>query len=131
MDASASLTVMVVDDDVDLRSAVVAVLKGAGCTVCEAANGRVALDMLLDGARPDVILLDLMMPDMDGWTFRAEQKKHPSIATIPVIVFSAIGVDDEGALGLDAQGYLKKPLGFDELVRTMTRFAPRGNGAHV
>jgi CheY-like chemotaxis protein len=120
---SAGHSVLVVDDDPDLRDTVADALEYDGIDVKVAENGRVALDMLLAGARPHVILLDLMMPEMDGWTFRAEQQKHPAIASIPVVVFSAYGMPDT-AQRMGAQAYLKKPPRLDELLTTINRFRP-------
>ena len=65
-------------------------LRGAGYDAVGAPNGQAALDLLRSGIRPRAILLDLMMPVMDGWAFRREQLRDPQLAHIPVIVLSAL-----------------------------------------
>ena len=88
-DKSAKPTVLVIDDDEDIRTTIRDVLEDQGFAVACAANGREALDMLLrDESKPALILLDLTMPEMDGWTFRQEQQKVPRLAQIPVVLFS-------------------------------------------
>ena len=64
--------------------------------------------------KPNVILLDLMMPVMDGWEFRRQQKADPELAPVPVIVLSAL--DQARAATVDAEAFLKKPLDFDRLL---------------
>jgi CheY-like chemotaxis protein len=113
--------IMIVDDDADVRATVAEALEEEGFEVAMAANGEEALKMLLASARPDLILLDMMMPEMDGWAFRAAQRGHPEIAAIPVIVFTACGVPRDAAAQLGAQGYLKKPLRLDELFSAIRR----------
>jgi CheY-like chemotaxis protein len=82
--------VMVVEDDRDVREAIAWVLEDAGYRVITAENGSVALGLLRDGApRPSAIILDLMMPVMDGWQFRAAQASDPALADIPVICLTA------------------------------------------
>ena len=82
-------TILVVDDDADIRDSVAEVLEDAGYRVQQAANGREALDYLQASAYPCIILLDLMMPVMDGPQFRAAQQSKPTLAGIPVVVISA------------------------------------------
>lgn len=114
--------VLVVDDDADTREAVSEVLRDDGYLVSQAANGDEALEALR-GARtlPDAILLDLMMPVMNGVAFRAEQLADPGLADIPVAVFSAHARAEEAAKALQADAYLEKPLALDELLVTLRR----------
>lgn len=111
-------SVLVVDDDQDIRETVADVLSEEGYAVMTAGNGREALELLLTSRTPapGVILLDLMMPEMDGAAFRAEQLKVPNIAGIPVIVFSAHGTVLTSADVLNAAGYVKKPLRMQTLI---------------
>ncbi len=83
-------TVLVVEDDDDLREATAEILMHAGYRVATAPNGARALDCLRGGLRPAVILLDLMMPVLSGRGFRAGQLADPAFADIPVVVVSAI-----------------------------------------
>jgi len=120
--------ILVVDDDDDVRGAVAEALEDEGFEVMKAEDGAVALRMLLAGAKPAVILLDMMMPEMDGWAFRAEQQRHPEIAAIPVIVFTAYGVPRETAAQIGAQGFLKKPLRLEELLVTIRQVGQEPSG---
>ena len=82
-------TVLVIDDAEDVRVALKELLRFEGFVAKTAGDGREALDLLLGGFRPCAILLDLMMPGMNGWDFRAEQMRVPELAAIPVAVLSA------------------------------------------
>ena len=115
-------SIMVVDDDDDIRRSVADALEEEGYVVSTASMGRDALRLLKDsGVRPDIILLDMMMPDMDGWAFREEQEKDPELASIPIIVFTAYGAPKETAQQLRAAGYLRKPPRLSELLSTVDR----------
>lgn len=85
------MRILVVEDDVDSRAALVECLRAEGYDVSCASDGTEALGALRYGDRPDLILLDLMLPGMDGWDFRAVQKQDPLLASIPVIGVSAVG----------------------------------------
>ena len=76
-------SILVVDDDPDIRTSLAEILGDEGYRVAGARNGREALDYLRRRTRPSLILLDMMMPDMDGWLFRREQQKLPELASIP------------------------------------------------
>src|SRR5690242_7123757 len=90
MSQAQSRTLLVVEDDADVREALIEVLADHGYFALAAANGREALEILrAEGPRPSVILLDIMMPVMDGQQFRAAQLEDPELAAIPVIVLSA------------------------------------------
>lgn len=108
-------SVLVVEDDADLRSALADVLRDDGFCVEVVGDGRAAMATLHKGFAADLILLDLFMPGMNGWEFRALQRaeRNPSIASIPVVVVSGHGTE-EGA-GLDAVAFLRKPLGLQAL----------------
>ena len=117
--------VLIVEDDADLREMMAQLLSLEGFRAETAPNGRDALRYLERGDRPDVILLDLMMPVMDGWEFRRRQVADPTIATVPVVVLSAVDPARAGDLGGTA--FLKKPLDFDRLLELVRRFcAPTG-----
>jgi CheY-like chemotaxis protein len=112
--------VLIVEDDPEIRESLVDVLSCAGYDAVTAIHGRDALDKLEKGAKPSVILLDLMMPVMDGRTFRKEQLRHPAHSQIPVIVLSAYQAA-AASVELDAAGHLAKPLGLDELLEIVGR----------
>src|SRR5687767_2735017 len=103
-------SILIVDDDSDLRDVVADVLTDEGYHVVAVPGPREALRRMELGERPDLILLDMMMPEMDGRQFRAEQMKHQEWASIPTIVFSAYGDLAEVAASVGAAGYLSKPL---------------------
>ena len=105
--------VLIVEDDEDLRDMMAQMLTIEGFRTATASNGREALDYL-QTEKPNVILLDLMMPVMDGWEFRRQQKADPELAPVPVIVLSAL--DPARAATVDAAAFLKKPLDFDRLL---------------
>ncbi|MGH9313900.1 MAG: response regulator transcription factor [Vicinamibacterales bacterium] len=113
-------TVFIVEDDVDTREMIGRFLELEGYAVETAANGRQALDRLDGGTRACVILLDLMMPVMDGWEFRRLQARHAAFSDIPVIVFSAAGRDRMQQI--EANDYLSKPVDLDELLERISRF---------
>jgi CheY-like chemotaxis protein len=110
-------TVMVVEDDHDIRDSLAVALTDAGYDVIDAQNGKVALDRLAS-ARPSVILLDLMMPVLNGLEFLVEFRKNPSWARIPVIVASANRGYDASDLGTFA--VLRKPLDLDDLLDSVS-----------
>lgn len=113
--------VMLVEDDVDIRADLSALLCAEGFdTVC-AGDGAEALALLRSGVRPDVILLDLMMPLMNGWEFRAEQLRDASIAGIPVLLLTA-GDANQDLSALRAEGRVPKPIQLPELYRKLREF---------
>lgn len=120
-------SVLVVDDDVDIRMTIRDVLEDEGFTVVCAANGREALDMLLrDERKPALILLDLSMPQMDGWIFCQEQQKVPRLAEIPVVLFSGRYDAAQAARSLNVAALMTKPLRFDGLVTLVEHLSRRG-----
>jgi CheY-like chemotaxis protein len=115
-----SHTVLVVEDDLDIRQALIEILEDHGFTAIGAADGAHAMQFLLGAPElPCVILLDLMMPVMDGATFRQAQRSDPRLAAIPVVVLSAYRDVDRHADGLDAVSILRKPPSVRELVNVL------------
>ena len=88
-------TILIVDDDTDVRRALTELLEDEGYAVAGAANGLAALNMMRGGVRPSLILLDLMMPGMNGWDFRNAQLRDPELSDVPVVVVSASGFNQE------------------------------------
>jgi CheY-like chemotaxis protein len=121
--------IMVVEDDFAIRETVAEVLSAEGFRVTCATNGAEAmlrLDEAADrGDAPSLILLDLMMPVMDGWEFRLAQRRDPRLAGIPVIVLSA-GAGMESKLShLAPAAFLPKPFELDHLLHTVERLLAR------
>jgi CheY-like chemotaxis protein len=114
--------ILLVEDDLSIRDALCELLAEEGFEVACASNGAEALDRLTAGDPPVLILLDLMMPVMDGFAFRSAQREDPRLARIPVVVLSA-GHGAERAASLAADGFLAKPFGVDALLETVHRFA--------
>jgi two-component system chemotaxis response regulator CheY len=83
--------ILILDDDTEFRAVLRQVLEDEGCAVNEAPDGTTALRVLRSNVLPHLILLDLMMPVMNGWDFHAEMQKDPSLAAIPAAVLSAVG----------------------------------------
>ncbi len=113
-------TVLIVEDDPDTREMLGKFLELEGFHVETAANGQVALDKLENGVKACVIVLDLMMPVMDGWQFRRRQSEDARIAKIPTIIVSAAGRDRMAQVSADA--YLAKPIDMDELLTRVSEF---------
>ena len=119
-------TVLIVDDSEDIRTTIRDVLEDQGFTVACAANGREALEMLISGqSKPALILLDLTMPEMDGWTFRQEQQKVPRLAQIPVVLFSGHHDAARAAQSLNAVALMTKPLRLEGLVTLVQQLSRR------
>lgn len=113
-------TILIVEDDYDTREMLGRFLELEGYHVETAANGQQALDRLSEGLKACVILLDLMMPVMDGWQFRRAQIRDAALASIPVIVVSAAGRDRLEKV--DANAYLSKPIDLEELLKQITAY---------
>jgi CheY-like chemotaxis protein len=101
---------IIVEDDPDIRGDLAEILKDEGYGVATASNGHEALEVLRDAQRPCLILLDLMMPVMSGWDFRAEQLRDPRLAAIPVVLLSGVNDLPHHAALLNAAGYIRKPI---------------------
>ena len=111
------MRILVVDDVADIQVLLVAVLQRAGFEVIEAADGTTVESWVKD-SRPDLIILDLMMPGMDGWDTLELLKSNPESAEIPVIISSALSeVEDfDKARKMGAVDYIPKPWVADDLV---------------
>jgi CheY-like chemotaxis protein len=120
--AQGSKRILVVEDDTLARTALAAILQTAGCAVTGAADGREALELLHHEERPpDLIVLDLFMPGMDGWHFRRAQQRDPALADVPVVICSGIGDAELHAQALGAAGCLNKPIEPDDLLALVRR----------
>jgi CheY-like chemotaxis protein len=114
-------SVLLVDDDWQTRYGLRLALEAAGYDVHEATDGSHALAQLRQGAAPDLILLDLVMPVMNGWEFRDEQVRDPRLARIPVVVFSAAYESSpRAAESLGVVRVLQKPVDCNEALATIS-----------
>lgn len=117
---SICIDVLLAEDDQDLRDAMVDTLNDAGYSVEAVGNGLDALEWLEESALPPkLILLDLMMPVMDGWQFLDERQKKPSVAAVPVVVLSANGSFTGGG---DSTGFMRKPVGVKPLLALIASY---------
>jgi CheY-like chemotaxis protein len=119
--------VLIVEDDADLREMMAQILTLEGFTPATASNGREALEYLRSGDTPQLILLDLMMPVMDGWEFQRERGRDPTLAKVPVVVLSAL--DEPRAAGAATHEFLKKPLDFDRLLQIVKGYCGPASAA--
>lgn len=110
--------ILVVEDDLDLGETVCEVLKMSGYRASHATDGLAALQVLGQGELFDLILLDLMMPRMDGWAFREAQLRDKKLKDIPVVVLSAMG---EISKPIKADTLLRKPVNPDTLLQTIQK----------
>lgn len=107
---------LVVEDDDDVRQAIVETLRDEGYSVAEAENGQQALQWLRGNPDPCLVLLDLWMPQMTGDELHAQMQQDPRLAALPIVVVTAAADGAFRARMLGARGYLKKPLDIDDLL---------------
>ena len=117
-------TVLLVEDDDDERDALAALLEQEDYRVLQAPNGAEALKLLeAEPGQCQLILLDLMMPIMNGWDFRKLQKRKAALANIPVVLMSAGAQIAFAVEDLDAAGYVTKPVEFSDLLQKVEQFS--------
>lgn len=116
-----SPAILIVDDDPDIREALLDVLTDHGYSAEALSNGREALEYLRAGARPQLILLDLMMPVMDGLQFRHEQVSDPELRELPVLLISAGNDVAKSAQALGVPHSMRKPLDLAKLLEVVAR----------
>lgn len=108
--------ILIVEDDQDLRHSLAEILRDDGYLVDAVCDGVEALAYLRAGNAPGVILLDLMMPRLDGYSFRVQQLADKTICHFPVILLSADGRMDEVAGSLEVSGAIGKPIDLPRLI---------------
>jgi CheY-like chemotaxis protein len=115
--------VLVVEDDADIRDTLRELLNLEGYQTLTASNGKEGLDLLRKVDHPCLILLDLMMPIMNGWEFleAIEEGKGDTLTTIPIVIVSAAG-DAARNVKDKAAGFIKKPVDLDRLIQTVNRY---------
>jgi CheY-like chemotaxis protein len=119
----ASLPLMIIDDDDDLRNALVFIMTAHGYEVTAFGDARRALGALDTGPLPFLILLDLMMAGMSGWEFRAAQLASTRLEPIPVVVLTAANTLTDGIHTLSDVEIVTKPFALDELLALVERYA--------
>jgi CheY-like chemotaxis protein len=110
-----SATILIAEDHLDSRDAMRALLEAFGYRVVEAVNGRQAVDMAVQD-RPDLILMDIMMPELDGFEATRELRRHRSTSRIPIIAVTAMEGAQQLALQAGANDYIRKPIDIHGLV---------------
>jgi CheY-like chemotaxis protein len=118
-------SILIVEDDDDIREDLAALLRLRGYEVSTSANGREALERLQRGPLPSVILLDLMMPVMNGWELRAHQLADPSLAPVPVAILSGHGKPDDFR-ELRPAACLSKPFDVEAVFEIVERLCAQG-----
>jgi CheY-like chemotaxis protein len=118
--------ILIIDDDAELREVIAETLEQCGFAVALASNGREGLEYLRRGrAAPRLILLDLMMPVMNGWQFCLAKKADPALAGIPVIALSAAAKKDPTSpYYIDVQDVIPKPVEREQLLSVIRRLLP-------
>lgn len=115
------LRVLIVDDEADIRATVAAMLEIEGYSVAEAANGADAL-VAIEHDPPDIILLDMRMPILDGWGFAAELRRRNHV--IPIVVMTAARDAAHWAAEVAAATFVAKPFGYDDLLAAVELASP-------
>ena len=115
-------TILIIEDDKDIRTSLEEAAQALGIHAIGAEDGQEALDLLSSIEPPCLILLDLMMPKMNGWQFRVEQQKDQRIANIPVVIISADGSIEQKADKIGAVEFLKKPFEFKDFADLAMRY---------
>ncbi len=115
-------SVLIVEDDVDLRQDLAFLIEARGHEVTTAANGQEALERLAELGRPCMILLDLMMPVMDGWQLRSELLKDPDLSDVPIVLLSGIADIQEEARSLRATDFVTKPIDLEKLYQLVAKY---------
>jgi CheY-like chemotaxis protein len=114
--------ILVVDDNFVLSEILSTLLGADGFRVCSAGDGQEALECLRGREKPDLIILDLMLPIKDGFAFLKERQKDPALASIPAVVVSGAGDYREQVAALGAVAYLPKPVDSSLLLQTVHRY---------
>lgn len=117
--------ILVIDDNADLRDGLRIVLEREGYTVATASNGRDALNRLYSGVEPCLIIMDLMMPVMNGFEFREAQLADARLAKIPLIAYSGVTDPLQTAQQLHAVAYVHKPAEVEQLAALVRQFCPK------
>lgn len=114
--------ILVVEDDQAVRTAVSELLAEEGYDVVGASHGAAAFATLAEGPLPALIVLDLMMPELNGWEFHLRLQQDPRLAAVPVVVLSAVAGFEQRRGKLDVAAMLSKPVDLDRLLQVVARY---------
>jgi CheY-like chemotaxis protein len=118
-------TILIVEDDVIARTGLSALLQAHGYLTHEVADAAEAMDRFRFGLAPDAVLLDMILPGNDGWSFLSQRRQDKLLASVPVVIMTAIGIaSEEWARSLGAVGLLRKPIDADRLLGTLACLEP-------
>ncbi len=116
--------ILLVEDEPDIRQDLAEILTDEGYEVATAPHGRDALEQMRTGPLPDLVLLDLMMPVMDGFQFRSAQLADPALADVPVVVLSGAADMLSQVQNIRARDVVRKPFRVDQVLRAIDRVLP-------
>jgi len=124
MPPSLPKTVLIVEDDDVAREGLTAILEREGFATVSAKNGKEAVQCFQAGLSPSLVLLDMLLPECDGWQFFVRRRKDSLLASSPVVVMTGLAIaSDEWARSLGASFLLRKPIDVDTLLGTVRRYA--------
>ncbi len=127
--AKALLEVLVIDEDESVQRALGKILEPEGFTVISARSGKEGLRLARE-KHPRIIILDILMPDMDGWSVLKELKQHPALASIPVVLLTMTD-DKETGFALGASAFINKPIEQDQLLDAIRHHKASADGRHA
>jgi CheY-like chemotaxis protein len=122
------MTVLVVEDDDDVREGLEALLRRHGVDVTTTANGQEALDVIERDGPPDLMIVDLMMPVMNGWALRANLLADQKLASVPVVILSGVSDVQHHGRALQAVEVLTKPFAIEKLYAVVDAYCPQVHG---
>ena len=112
--------ILIVEDDAENAASLREVLQEEGYAIERAADGADALQLLKDGMRPDLLLVDLMMPNIDGWKLATALREDTNLRSIPIVLLTADARGKEAAAQLGVNAYLSKPVDLGMLLDTVS-----------
>jgi len=119
------VTVLIVDDDEDVRDMVALSVSAEGFAAATASDGKEALDRLRETPKPSLVFLDLRMPRMNGFDVLAAMRREPELGAVPVVVITGDSTSVPRAIAAGAVECLVKPIELDDLIATVRRFEDR------
>lgn len=114
--------ILIIEDDAAIRDTLAEILEYEGFRVVAIASGEAALQQLQAGLRPGLILLDLTMPEVNGWGIAGQLRRIPALAGVPVVVISGVHDVEQQAAALGVDGCLLKPVEVERLLEIISRF---------